>query len=75
LISKDRTFFCSELVAKAFKVLGIFEDTKISSAKFYPSHFSSKYDKLLNLTKGTTIEKELMIVLSDLAPNVEHVDY
>jgi uncharacterized protein YycO len=25
-IAEDRTFFCSELVAKAFKLLGILED-------------------------------------------------
>jgi hypothetical protein len=26
LIAKDRTFFCSELVAKAFKCLGVIND-------------------------------------------------
>lgn len=50
LIAADRTFFCSELVAKAFKILGIIEDNDTSSAKFYPSHFSSKYDSFLKLT-------------------------
>jgi hypothetical protein len=30
LIHEDRTFFCSELVAKAYKLLGIIEDDKIS---------------------------------------------
>lgn len=28
----DRTFFCSELVAKAFKVLGVIKNDKESSA-------------------------------------------
>lgn len=30
LIESDRTFFCSELVAKAFKILGIIEDNDVS---------------------------------------------
>jgi len=32
LIDEDRTFFCSELVAKAFKVLGIIEDDDTASS-------------------------------------------
>jgi len=32
MIDEDRTFFCSELVAKGFKVLGILEDNNISSS-------------------------------------------
>ena len=42
LIAQDRTFFCSELVAKAFKILGILEDDEKSSAKFFPGDFSQK---------------------------------
>ena len=30
LVDEHRTFFCSELVAKAFKVLGIIEDDDTS---------------------------------------------
>ncbi len=46
-IDEDRTFFCSELVAKAYKVLEIMGDDKPSSA-FYPGSFSAKGDvKLL----------------------------
>jgi len=30
LLETDRTFFCSELVAKAFKLLGVIEDDDIS---------------------------------------------
>lgn len=63
LIAADRTFFCSELVAKAFKILGILEDDNTSSAKFYPSHFSTKYDSFLKLTKGTALEPELMVIM------------
>ena len=58
LINKDRTFFCSELVAKAFKELGIRRNNGKSSSKFYPKHFASDFskdDKYLELTQGTTI--------------------
>ena len=47
MIDENRTFFCSELVAKAFKVLGILKDNDISCAKFFPSHFSAKHDKMI----------------------------
>lgn len=63
LIAADRTFFCSELVAKAFKILGILEDDGTSSAKFYPSHFSTKYDSFMKLTKGTSVESELLVIM------------
>jgi hypothetical protein len=41
-VEEDRTFFCSELIAKAFKVLGVIEDDEKSCAKYFPSSFSSK---------------------------------
>jgi hypothetical protein len=31
-VEEDRTFFCSELIAKAFKVLGVIEDDEKSCA-------------------------------------------
>ena len=63
LIAADRTFFCSELVAKACKVLGIIQDDDTSSAKFFPAHFSSRYDNFCKFTKGTTVEPELMVIM------------
>ena len=56
LIDQDRTFFCSELVAKAFKLLGVIQDDETSCTQFYPHHFSAKGDSFLKLTPGTTIE-------------------
>jgi len=53
LIDEERTFFCSELVAKAFKVLGIIKNDEISSAQFYPHHFCMRGDSFLKLTDGT----------------------
>lgn len=58
LVEEDRTFFCSELLAKAFKILGVIEDDDTSCTQFYPHHFSSRGDSFLKLTKGTTIENE-----------------
>lgn len=54
-IEKDRQFFCSELVAKAFKVLGVLKDpdTK-SSSNYYPGCFAP-----LNQGGGGTIDDQL----------------
>lgn len=59
LIEDDRTFFCSELVAKAYKFLGIIEDDDINCATIYPHHFSALGEDGLNLTQGTHIEEEM----------------
>ena len=59
LIDEDREFFCSELVAKAFKVLGIMKNTSKASGKFYPHHFCMRGDSELELTDGTIIDSEM----------------
>jgi hypothetical protein len=42
-IEQDRQFFCSELIAKAFKVLGVMKNPEQkSSANYYPGSFASK---------------------------------
>jgi len=64
LIEDDRTFFCSELVAKAFKFLGIMVDDDVSCALFYPHHFSALGEDGLNLTEGTRIDDEMQIVVN-----------
>ena len=38
-VDDDRTFFCSELIAKAFKVLNVLKDPKKGSNNYYPSSF------------------------------------
>jgi len=35
-IDKDRTFFCSELVAKIYKVLGVMANDERGSKSYYP---------------------------------------
>lgn len=57
-VNKDRTFFCSELVAKAYKTLGIIADDDTSCTQFYPSHFTSIGDSFLKVKKNVTIEEE-----------------
>lgn len=41
LVKDDRTFFCSELVGKALKLMGIIKNNKESCCQFLPKHFSS----------------------------------
>jgi len=43
LIDDDRSFFCSELIAKAYKVLGLIGEDEISS-QYFPANFSGKGD-------------------------------
>ena len=61
LVRDDRTFFCSELVAKALKTLEIIENDDRSCTQFYPKHFSSnccQNDFCLKLMPGVKIDKE-----------------
>ena len=68
LFDEGRTFFCSELVAKAFKVMKVIENDKTSCTRFYPKHFSKEGDSFLKLKDGITIdvEKPVDIGLDDL---------
>lgn len=45
-IDENRTFFCSELVAKAYKILGIIEDDSKSCSSYFPSSFSTEKNDL-----------------------------
>ena len=74
IINEDRTFFCSELVAKAFKTLHIMIEDGRSSCQFYPSHFTSKGDSVLNLSDGTTIDPEVELVIESYYPTELPVD-
>lgn len=62
-IAPDRTFFCSELIAKAYKCLGFIEDNGKSSAKFYPKHFSNKGDEMLEFKNWLKLKEEQRIIL------------
>ena len=42
LVEEGRAFFCSELVAKCWKVCGLMKPTDQASSNFLPSHFTSQ---------------------------------
>ena len=42
VVKKGREFFCSELVAKCYKVCGIMENNKKSSSSYWPHNFATK---------------------------------
>ena len=65
VICKDRTFFCSELVAKALKILNVFKEDGLSSARFYPGHFSEKGEHNLNFQTGCSLNPEQIIELNE----------
>jgi len=41
LVEEGRAFFCSELVAKCWKVCGVMKPTQQASSNFLPSHFTT----------------------------------
>ena len=63
MIDDQRTFFCSELVAKAFKILGIIENDEVSCGQFFPHHFSARGSSILHLTPGTESHEEKEIII------------
>lgn len=63
-VDEDRTFFCSELVAKAYKILSVIEDDETSCSCFYPADFSSKKSDLKFKRKDIFLERELSIVIN-----------
>jgi len=61
IIAEDRTFFCSELIAKTFKVCGIMKDVDNASSNYLPGHFGSdKWD--IPLEDGIKVVQERSIV-------------
>ena len=59
MVDEDRTFFCSELIAKAYKVTSILKDEGQASSLFYPHHFSARGDSYLKLSANVIIEPEM----------------
>ncbi|KAL4474443.1 hypothetical protein ABPG72_007842 [Tetrahymena utriculariae] len=61
--NKDSTFFCSELVAKCLKEMGLLNQIT-SSTQYWPRSFSSEYeDKELALYDNAFLEQEKTILL------------
>ena len=62
-IDKDRGFFCSEIVAKCHKIIGIIQNDNIASSQYMPNDFSIKgAEGTLKLTEGTKIGDEFEII-------------
>jgi hypothetical protein len=64
-VETNRTFFCSELVAKALKILNVIVDDDTSCTQFYPHHFSEKGDSFLKLEEGVKIMPEMQIIIKE----------
>lgn len=60
IVEKDRTFFCSELVAKAFKVCGVMQPTDEACSNFLPIDFTTE-SKRLKLVAGAKLSNEMQI--------------
>jgi hypothetical protein len=60
LVEEDRTFFCSELVAKCYKVCGIMAPTDEASSNFLPIDFTSQGTRL-KLVPNASLSNEMNI--------------
>ena len=60
LVEEGRAFFCSELVAKAYKVCGIMQQTDEACSNWLPGDMTSKANRL-NLVEGAKLGKEELI--------------
>ncbi|CAD8084441.1 unnamed protein product [Paramecium primaurelia] len=56
---KKRSYFCSELVAKAYKEMGLLDQVK-SSTQYYPNDFTQ--EKQLQLLQGATLSPEYLVI-------------
>lgn len=63
VVNEGRAFFCSELQAKAYKLMGVIEDDNTSSTQFFPGTFTSKHDSFLKLKPGVSIEGEQLVIV------------
>lgn len=64
---ESRGYFCSELVAKAYKSIGLI-DQKKSSGRYWPVDFSEKNQ--LELKNGAYLGSEQSIILNKHIKNV-----
>eukprot|EP01084_Bolivina_argentea_P109275 195312_1 len=58
LYDESRTFFCSELIAKAFKEAGLLR-SDLASSQYFPSHFQQS--KNMTLLKGCSFSNEMSV--------------
>lgn len=60
MIEEGRAFFCSELVAKAYKCCGIMQQTDEACSNFLPGDMTSARQKM-NLVEGASLGTEKLI--------------
>ena len=60
MVDEDRAFFCSELIAKAYKSCNIMK-TDVSATKFNPGDFSQKLDTV-KLVEGASLSDEMLVM-------------
>ena len=61
LTEPGRDFFCSELVAKAYKCVNIMKPTEEASSNFLPADLTSDKQRL-KLIKGAILKREKIIL-------------
>ena len=65
MVETDRKFFCSELIAKAYKCCNILKDSEIHSSTYNPSDFSSARNTL-DLVDGVTLSNEMIVITNSM---------
>jgi len=64
-----RTYFCSELIAKAYKEAGLLR-AGVPTASYYPSYFQSKKD--LKLLRGFELSPDIAIDFGSISEHLAH---
>ena len=65
MVETDRKFFCSELIAKAYKCCNILKDSTIHSSTYNPSDFSSARNTL-DLVDGASLSNEMIVITNSM---------
>jgi hypothetical protein len=60
-IEDNKSFFCSELVASVYKLMGVLSDT-VSASQYWPVSFSA--DKNINLLQNASLGEERLLDFS-----------
>ena len=65
MIESDRKFFCSELIAKAYKCCNILKDSTIHCSIYNPGDFSSSRNTL-DLVEGASLSNEMIVITNSM---------
>lgn len=67
-VKDDRQFFCSELVAKSYKVLRLLKDMSKSCTTYYPASFEEGGDIDNDMLDGITLSQTYSIMVDACCP-------